>query len=305
MDLPLPPDVIRPLLRPVARWTFAPQDWSTVRKRVDLATRYSPIPVGVDVTSATLGGLPTDIHTPPHASAGTVLLYLHGGGFSAGSPRSHRPLVARLARSCGFTTYVPHYRLAPEHPCPAAFDDVVATYLALVHEGGPTRRVLVAGDSAGAALTLQLAVAMRDELDQPLPAALGLICPPAEYDVDVLAGRATVSTDPVLSLKLLRRFIHTYTTGSNDVGSLDLSRRDLTGLPPIIMDGAARDILVDDARTIASRARAAGVRVRYTEYPKQGHVFHIMAGVSADANRAVDDFGRRLRDEVARDRTRT
>lgn len=304
MDLPLPPAVMHPLLRPVANWTFRPDAWPTIRKRVDMLTRHSPLPTDVDVRPATLAGLPTEIHTPRQARGDAVLLYLHGGGFTTGSPRSHRPLVGRLARSCGVTAYVPDYRLAPEYPCPAAFDDAVASYRGLLNQGWPTDRILVAGDSCGAAMTLQLAIAARDELNLPLPAALGLICPPVEYDIDILAGRATAATDPILTMQLLRRFVDAYITTSSDASSLDLAQRDLTGLPPIVIDAADRDILVDDARAVAHRARTAGVRVHYTEYPRQGHVFHIMAGVSVHANRAVDEFGRRLRNELAADRIR-
>ncbi|WP_052238490.1 alpha/beta hydrolase fold domain-containing protein [Mycolicibacterium setense] len=298
MALPIPTAVLRPLLRPVARWTFAPGAWPTVRRRVDLTTRYSPIPTTVRVTPGTLAGLPTDIHTPHRASADAVLLYLHGGGFTTGSPRSHRALAARLAHACGVTTYVPDYRLAPEHPCPAAFADATAAYRALLDVGWPAHRILVAGDSAGAALTLQLAVAARDELNLPLPAALGLICPPCEYCLDSLATRTTASTDPVLTVDLMRRFIDSYSTGSTDVSSMDLPLRDLSGLPPMIIEAAGRDVLVDDARGIATRARAAKVRVLYTEHPGQGHVFHIMAGLTADANRAIDRFATQLRGEL-------
>lgn len=295
MELPVPTAALRPLLRPVARWTFAPDAWPKVRKRVDLTTRYSPIPATVDVTSGTLAGLPTDIHTPRHARSDAVLLYLHGGGFSTGSSRSHRALAARLAHTCGVTTYVPDYRLAPEHPCPAAFDDVVSAYRALLEQ---KHRILVAGDSAGAALSLQLAIAARDELNLPLPAAIGLICPPAEYDIDALSGRATATTDPILTPALLRRFITAYTTESPDTGSLDLPMRDLSGLPPMIIEAADRDVLVDDARAIATRARAGNVRVHYTEHRGQGHVFHIMAGLTAAANRALDGFAAQLRGEL-------
>ncbi|OBB16083.1 hypothetical protein A5761_12710 [Mycolicibacterium setense] len=298
MDLPIPPAVLRPLLRPVARWTFASSHWRTVRRRVDLTTRYSPIPATVQVISSTLVGLPTDIHSPRHAPSDAVLLYLHGGGFTTGSPRSHRALAARLAQSCGVTTYVPDYRLAPEYPCPAAFADAIAAYKALLDQGWPGHRILVAGDSAGAALTLQLAVAARDELNLPLPAALGLICPPCEYGLDSLVRRSTATTDPVLTVDLMRRFIDAYTAASTDLSSMDTPLRGLAGLPPMVIEAADRDVLVDDARDIATRARADNVRVHYTEHPGQGHVFHIMAGLTAHANRAIDRFADQLRGEL-------
>lgn len=298
MELPIPTAVLRPLLRPVARWTFAPGAWPTVRRRVDLTTRYSPIPATVRVTPGKLAGLPTHVHTPRHARTDAVLLYLHGGGFTTGSPHSHRALAARLAHACGVTTYVPDYRLAPEHPCPAAFADVIAAYRALLDEGWPAHRILVAGDSAGAALTLQLAVAARDELNLPLPAALGLICPPCEYGLDSLLTRETATTDPVLTVGLMRRFIDAYTHASTDLRSMDLPLRGLAGLPPMIIDAAGRDVLVDDARGIATRARAGKVRVHYTEHPGQGHVFHIMAGLTAQSNRAIDRFAAQLRGEL-------
>jgi epsilon-lactone hydrolase len=306
MHLPIHPLLLRPLLRRSARWTFHPAaDWATIRRRVDLISRPAPLPSTVRVTAASLAGIPAEKLTPRDVDESAVLLYLHGGGFATGSSRSHRALAGRLAATCGVLTYVLDYRLAPEHPCPAAFDDVLAAYKALVRKGWPADRILVAGDSAGAALTLMLAIAARDDPDLSLPAALGLICPPVEFDARILAVRATATTDPILTPDLIARFIEAYTTGSTDLSSLALPTRDLTGLPPMIIDAASRDILVDDARSVASRARAAGVRVHYTEHHGQGHVFHVMAGLTAHANRALDALAGHLRGELDRANTDT
>lgn len=296
MDLPLPAAALRPVLRATARWAFAPDDWARVRRRVDRLTRHSPRPRTATVRRTLLAGLPVEIHQPRTAVNDAALLYLHGGGFTTGSPASHRALVARVAQAVGVTSYVPHYRLAPEHPCPAAFDDTVAAYRALLDRGWPAHRILVAGDSAGAALSLMLAVAARDELRLPPPAALGLICPPVEYDPAVVADRT--DRDPILSAALMSRFVDTYTANSSDTTSLDLPRRRLAGLPPMVIEAAGHDLLRDDARDLARRAREAGVAVSYTEHPGQAHVFHIMAGLGREANQAVDAFGVRLRAEL-------
>ncbi len=299
MDLPIPTPVLEPLIRAVARWTFDPHaDWPAVRRRVDITTRLSPRPSGMLLSSQRLAGLPVDLHLPDQARPDVAMLYLHGGGFATGSRRSHRAMVARLAHVAGMATFLPEYRLAPEHPCPAAFEDVVACYRELVRRSA-RRRVVVAGDSAGAALALMLAIAARDELDLPVPAALVLICPPVNFDIEAIARRVRVDKDPVLTVAVLRRFLAAYTGASVDTSSLALPSRDLTGLPPLVIDAAGLDPLLMDARKLRDRAQAHGVPVNYAEHAGAGHVFHVMAGLTSRANRAIDNLGRRLTAELS------
>lgn len=299
MDLPIPAPVLGLLVRVVARWTFASgADWPVVRRRVDLTTELSPRPSGTRLFYRQIAGLPVDLHVPRQARSDVAMLYLHGGGFATGSRRSHRALVARLAHAAHMTAFVPDYRLAPEHPCPAAFEDVIACYRDLVEKSEP-RHIVVAGDSAGAALALMLAIAIRDELDLPEPAALVMICPPVDFDIEAIVQRMPVDKDPVLTVALLRRFLTAYTEASTDTGSLKLPSRSLAGLPPLIVDAAGLDPLLEEARALRDRAHAQGVPVNYAEHPGAGHVFHVMAGLTTHANRAVDNLGRRLTSVLA------
>ncbi|ANB00575.1 alpha/beta hydrolase fold domain-containing protein [Mycobacteroides chelonae] len=293
--------MLRPLVRLAARWTFSPSaEWPAIRHRVDWTTAHSPIPSGVAVSPRVLGGVAADLHTPRGARSDAIILYLHGGGYATGSRTSHRALVARLAHACNVSAYVLAYRLAPEHPCPAAFEDVVSAYRALLDDGWAGSQILVVGDSAGAALTLMLAIGARDELNLPLPAAVGLICPPIEHDVAALATRTNAATDPILTVGLIRRFFDAYTHESADTSSLQLLQRSLHGLPPMVVEASGRDLLLDDARDLARRAQKANVRVHYTEHPGQGHVFHVMAGLTWAANRAVDNIACQLTTELDR-----
>ena len=230
------------------------------RARLDGLADLFPVPDDVDRTEIRLGGVSGARLEPPGAGD-DVLLYLHGGGYGGGSARSHSELAARLARAAGATAVLPEYRLAPEHPFPAALDDVAAAYRALLEEiGGEAERIVMAGDSAGGGLAVALCVVLRDE-GEPLPRALALLSPWLDLTCTSPSWDARFEGDPVLDHSL-RMAAERYLDGADPRDPLCSPLfADLSGLPPVLVVVGTHEILYDDAVSFAELADQAGVDV--------------------------------------------
>src|SRR5664279_2364714 len=191
----LPPAALRPGLSLVGRWALSPRiGWVAMRRRVDDSGRFPGPPRGTEITPRVIGGVACEELCAPGAADDARLLYLHGGGYVVGSPRSHRSLIGRMASGFGALTLAVDYRLAPEHPHPAALQDVLAVWDALTGAGISADRIAVAGDSAGGGLALALALTLRDA-GRPLPGAIGLISPWLDLAADTGAVRAFAPRD--------------------------------------------------------------------------------------------------------------
>ncbi len=280
--------------RLIGRWWFGPApDWPRVRARAVAGTRFSRAPGEVTATTGQLGGVPSEILTPRGAPADAAVLYLHGSGFVIGAPQMVRTLTGAIAAAMRTTVYALDYRLAPEHPHPAAVDDTMAAYRALLAQGIPPERIAVAGDSAGGTLTLDLALRLRDE-GLPAPAILGLICPVLDYSADSEAFHCDPSREPLLTPDLMVQFMDAYLPGVPESRRRALSPlyRDITGLPPIVLHSAGDDLLAGDARRLAALAAKSGAPLRHREYRGLWHVFHAMP--MKPAREAVADFAAAL-----------
>jgi acetyl esterase/lipase len=267
---------VRPVLHP--RFPVAVQ-----RRWLELVTRPTPLAPGVDVRPGLLGGRPCETLVPSDGDPGRTVLYLHGGGFTVGSPATHRALGTHLAAVSGASVHVLDYRLAPEHPFPAALDDATAAYRELLDRGASPDRTAVAGDSAGGWLALATALRLRRD-GQPLPAALGLVSP--WLDLDAERG----NTDPMLQPAWLRRCA----AGFGADGRADLLEADLAGMPPLVLHVGSEEILLDDAIALARRARAAGVPVEARRFDGLWHVAHASAGLVGASGAAVHALGTSL-----------
>lgn len=224
-------------------------------------------------------------------SAGeAVVLYLHGGGYVIGSPRSHRHLAADIALAAGTRTFTLDYRLAPEHPFPAALDDAVAAYRWLiesqrVHPG----HVVLAGDSAGGGLVLTTLVALRDA-GLPLPAAGVCISPWTDLSCSLPAcDPQRPSRDPLIDHAVLRAMAHA-TMGRRSLRDPRVSPlfADLRGLPPLLVQVAGGEALVDDARQLAIAASEAGVHTTLEVWPRMVHVWHWYARLLDEGQQAIE-----------------
>ena len=224
---------------------------------------------------------------PANAAQSAAILYLHGGGYCVGSPAMYRAVTARLARATGLPVFVADYRLAPEHPFPAAVDDAVAAYRALL-ETGP---VVVAGDSAGAGLALATALAAR-QLQLSPPAALILLSPWVDLTTSMLSDKVA-RHEAVLSCAWLAACARHYLAGGDPKAPrASPIYGDLHGLPPTLIQAGADELLHSDAVRVHDALTNAGVAVRCEIVSGLWHGFHLHAGVLPAANAAIERVGR-------------
>jgi monoterpene epsilon-lactone hydrolase len=290
-------DVVRAHLAklpPSASMTIAER-----RAQYERAERVFPTPADVAIEHVIVPARPAEWLRPSGVRTDAAVLYLHGGGYVIGSPRSHRHLAAAIARAAGTAALLVDYRLAPEHPFPAALDDALAAYQWLLGRGLVPGRIVVAGDSAGGGLTVATLLAARDR-SLPLPAAGVCISP----WVDLTCSGATYATkaavDPIVTRQSVSMTAEAY-TGRGDPKAPLVSPlyADLRGLPPLLVHVGSDEVLLDDALGLAERARTAGVDVTLEEWPAMIHVWHWFLPMLAEAERAVGVIGRFARARIA------
>jgi monoterpene epsilon-lactone hydrolase len=246
----------------------------------------------------TAGGVPAHWLAAPGAEAGRVLLFLHGGGFELGSLRSDGELAARLGRASGMRVLFPEYRLAPEHPFPAAIDDVLAAWRWLrAGEGLSARSIAVAGDSAGGGLAVALLVAARDAGEE-LPAAAVLMSPTVDLTGSGASMTERADQDPLSTPAMLRQFAAGYLAGADPATPLASPLfATLTGLPPLLIQVGTADLLLSDSERLADAAGRAGVDVSLHVGEGLPHVYPIMLG-TPEADQATQQTGTFLRVRV-------
>jgi monoterpene epsilon-lactone hydrolase len=244
-----------------------------------------PVHEGVPVEATDAGGVTAEWIGSD--DAGPVVVYVHGGGYCIGSVDTHRAMLTHLSAAMNGRVLSVGYRLAPEHPHPAALDDATAAYRHVLACGVPSERVVVAGDSAGGGLTLATLVALRDAGD-PMPAAGVCLSPWA----DLTQSGATIATkadiDPMVRGEDLDRWAEAYRGGMPaDSPAISPLFTDLRGLPPLHIEVGTAEVLLDDARRVASAARAAGVDVTLHEAEDMIHVWQFFAGVVPEADEGI------------------
>jgi monoterpene epsilon-lactone hydrolase len=273
---------------PLAQWraAFAP------------AGRLHPVPDDVLVTEVTAGGVPAHWLTAPGSGDGRVLLFLHGGGFELGSVRSDGELAARLGRASGMRVLLPEYRLAPEHPFPAAIDDVLSAWRWLrTDQGVNATSVAVAGDSAGGGLAVALLTAARDAGEE-LPAAAVLMSPTVDLTSSGASMTERADQDPVSTPAMLRRFAADYLAGADPRTPLASPLfASLAGLPPLLVQVGTADVLLSDSERLAAAAAEAGVEVTLEVGEGLPHVYQLLLG-TPEAAEATECAGKFLRARV-------
>lgn len=287
MHVPLP--VLRFLTRRVVRPVLSPRLQPPAQRRiVDALARPGVLPKGTGVEASALGGVPSDRIVTPASDPHRALLWFHGGGYTVGSPVSHRAAVAHLAHHARAVGHLVDYRLAPENPHPAALEDAMTTYRALLATGTTPSRIVVGGDSAGGGLALALAMRARAE-GLPLPAALALVSPWVDL---TLEGLDESVDDPMLTRAWLERNARDY-AGSTDRTDPALSPlgADLAGLPPLLVHGASDEVFIADIERLVTKAERAGVPVAFQRLEGHWHVTHLFAGLAREASEAVAQLG--------------
>lgn len=265
------------LLRLLTARPLDPQaDPRVIRDRINrLAIRFAGKTPGIGVEKIDIDGLKAEWLLPHDPGWSGTLLYLHGGGYIVCGPDTHRPMVATLARRAKARALLIDYRLAPEHPFPAAVEDALKAYRWLIAQGTPPESIAVAGDSAGGGLTLALLLALRDAGD-PLPAGAALLSPWTDLAMSGWTHLTHRKRDPMLSVEGALLAARHYLGGTSPTDPLasPLYGR-FGGLPPLLIHVGGNEILLDDSLRLAERARAAGVTVEIKVWPDLPHVFQV------------------------------
>ena len=245
----------------------------------------------VKQTNVSAGGVPAEWLDAPQARADRAVLYLHGGGYVLGSVGSHRDMIARLSAAAGARALGLNYRLAPEHPFPAAVDDALAAYRFLLDQGLLPERIAIAGDSAGGGLTAATLVAIR-ERGLPRPAAGVLLSPWVDLEGLGESMNGGVADDPMVGKDLVAVMGAAYLAGQSPRTPLAAPlHASLRGLPPLFIQVGRREVLLDDALRLAQKAQREGVEVTLEVWPGMIHVWQIFASDLEEAREAVTRIG--------------
>ncbi len=283
--------VVARILGAYAGWT---RDTPVQTMRSEWDGVFDPAPAEAQVTPVVCGARDAEFVAMQAADAGGAILYLHGGGYRIGSPRSHRGLAAALAGAAGCRVLALDYRLAPEHPFPAAIEDCWATYVWLCGQV-PSGRVALAGDSAGAGLALATALAARDA-GGPLPAAAVLMSPWTDLTASGQSYTERAADDPLNQRAALMALARSYLAGADaQTPYASPLFGDLRGLPPLLLQVGSREIVHSDSVQLATKAQAAGVSVEFQEWDGMVHVFQQFPAELPQAAEAVAAAGQFLR----------
>ena len=250
-----------------------------------------PVEADVKCEPVSAGGVKSEWVTAPGADAGRAILYLHGGGYVIGSINTHRSLAGRLSRASKARVLVIDYRLAPEHPHPAAVEDAVAAYRWMLAQGLKPSRIAVSGDSAGGGLTFATLVAIRDA-KLPMPAAAAPISPWVDMEGTGESMTTKAAVDPMVQKAPLLGMAAAYLGGKDPRTPLAAPLyADLSGLPPLLIQVGTAETLLDDASRMAERAKKAGVNVTYEPWENMVHVWHLFAPILDEGKQAIDRIG--------------
>jgi epsilon-lactone hydrolase len=267
---------------------------SELRDRLRELASAQPLPAGVTVSAAALGDVPTAEITIDGTEPRHVILYFHGGVYVIGDAFQAAGLAAQIGRRTRARVISVDYRLAPEHPYPAAVDDALAAYQALLNNGTPPSDIVFAGESAGGGLAIATLVNARDH-GLPLPAAAFVMSPYADLTLAGTTMDTKSKADPLLSRENLQPRVTDYTAGQDAaLGLISPVFADLSGLPPLIIQAGTHEVLLDDAIRLARQAATADVEITLDITPGVPHVFQAYYPILDEATAALDRAGQLL-----------
>lgn len=269
------------------------EDLPALRAKVHRLNAWSRPHPRVRIDAVRVAGIPAERHTPPEAPSDRAILYVHGGAWILGSPRTHRTYASILAYRTGVEILVPDYRLAPEHPFPAGLEDCLASYAHLLDSGLAPERIVLAGDSAGGNLALAMLVALKDR-GQPLPGGAVALSPATDLTGASPSHQTRAALDPWFA-DHGGDAIRAWYAGGEALTHPWISPlfAELSGLPPILLHVGDHEILRDDSTRFQARAAASSVDARVVVWPHMFHVFHLFTPFlpeSVEANKGVVDF---------------
>lgn len=268
-----------------------PADLAGRRQRLDGLTARFEMPADVVVEPVDANGVQAEWTRTPAADPARVILFLHGGGYVAGSIQSHRHMLAQAGREAGTRTLALAYRLAPEHPFPAALDDALAGYRFLLAQGFRPENIVLAGESAGGGLAIATLVLLRDA-GTALPACAWCSSPWADLEMSGGTMETKSDVDPLIQAPYLRELAAAYLDGQDPrMPLVSPIHADLRGLPPLLIQAGSDETLLDDAIRLAAVAAAADVRTTLQVWPHMIHAWHLFYTELADGRRSLAEMG--------------
>ena len=288
-------DAIRALLSSKPR----PVGWAERRQRIDEVGSVWPVADDVDFTAVDAAGVPAEWSIAPGSDASRVLMFLHGGGYCSGSILSHRRMVTEAGRAAGMRTLAVGYRLAPEHPFPAALEDALTAWRFLRAKGIDAASIVVGGDSAGGGLTVALINTLREAGDN-VPACAWLVSPWVDL---TMSGSTLVSkdkVDPLIHKDYLGELADAYVPRGMDRSDPRVSPlfADLRGFPPTLIQVGSAETLLADATRLAAALGSADVPVTLEVWPHMIHAWHLWNAHLEPARRALASAGAFLRGHI-------
>ena len=256
--------------------------------------------IGVDVEKTEIGGVDVDWLRPKKARTDRVLLYLHGGAYVMGSPRTHRQLVSHTARAAGVVAVLPDYRLAPEHPYPAAIDDALAVYRGLLESGFKPGDIIIGGDSAGGGLTVATLLSLR-HAGLPMPAAAVLLSPFLDVTGSGESAQTRADRDPWFDVADLHVVARYYCPDEKEWRNALISPvfANAAGMPPMLIHVGDDEILLSDSTRFAEKLEAAGIDVELEIWPEMWHVFQMFIGKMPESKAAVKKIAAYIQERFA------
>lgn len=253
----------------------------------------SVLPMDDDIETERVGvnGIPAEWISAPESEKDRVILYLHGGGYLFGSARTHRVMLAHMARAAKAQVLALDYRLAPEIPFPAPVEDSVSAYQWLLGQGFASEKISFGGDSAGGGLVVAALVALRS-VGEPMPAAAVCISAWADMESTGASQATNAEADPSVSKERLLKIAKVYLAGKDPRAPLASPiHADLTGLPPLLLQVGSIEVLLDDSTMLKDRANEAGVPVEMEVWEDMPHVWHHYAPILPEAREAIGKIG--------------
>ena len=275
----------------------APESLSETRANHDALGAKMKLASGVTEEEVSVSGV-NGLKFSPSKKSSSNILYFHGGGYVVGSPTSHRSMTSEIAVASQSVVWSMDYRLGPENPFPAAVEDGLSSYKGLLDSGVKSNDIVISGDSAGGGLTVATAIKIKEE-NLPIPAGLVVISPWTNLVGDGWSYQNNAINDPVVHQEILKNCRSQYLGNADQRHPLASPiEADLSGLPPILIQVGAAEIMLSDSVTLAERAGAVNVEVALEIWPKMFHVFQYYHHRLKEAREAIERIGTWVQDKT-------
>lgn len=265
---------------------------------VKTAKLMGNIPKGITGDKFRIDSIPAEWISPSEAEQDKVIIHLHGGGYVTGGIDSHQAMCILMAQTLKIKVLLPEYRLAPEHPFPAALEDTLKVYRWLLAQGYQPGNIIISGDSAGGGLSLATVLSLRDS-GEPLPTAVVCMSPWADLTMKSKSHITNAKAESILRLDVLNEWASSYIgTGKSDHSLISPVYADFHGFPPLLIQVGSDEVLLDDSLTLAKKAKADGVDVTLKVWDELWHVWQALGDLIPESKKAFEEMGQFVRAQL-------